>query len=303
MIWPSICVASEIAVLRERIVRLNATLIGHRLLRGAIHPGGVAICRPEKLPEVVTELENIVERFLIVVDKLVLANPSCRAHAITTGVLTETEAKKLGATGLPARASGLWWQDFRLRHPQAAFATSEIGPMLRGLVCQTIAERSEAVSISPARRIFVSRDDLRGDVFARLLLRAAEVETSVQLVGLLADELGRLGPQAALTNREMLSDLLKNAASFEIGLGYTEGWRGDVFYFIMKGLGNTIFRCQVRDPSLYNWPALRQAVIRKPRERRNGANSSAPLQFWENILADFPLINKSFNLSYAGNDR
>jgi Ni,Fe-hydrogenase III large subunit len=296
-------VASEIAVLRERTVRLNAVLTDHRLLRGAIHPGGVAISQPEKLPEAVVELEKVVERFLIVVDKLVLANPSCRARAITTGILTKTEAKTLGATGLSARASGLWEQDFRLRHPQATYAVPEIGQKLRNLIRQTIADPPEPASVSPARRILVSRDDLRGDVFARLLLRAAEVETSVQLIGLLADALARRGPETALTSREILGNALKIAPNFEIGLGYVEGWRGDVFYFIMKGPGNTIFRCQVRDPSLYNWPALRQAVIRKPRERQNGADPKAPLPFWENILADFPLINKSFNLSYAGNDR
>jgi Ni,Fe-hydrogenase III large subunit len=296
-------VASEIAVLRERIVRLNAALTDHRLLRGAIHPGGVAIRRPEESLEVLTELAQIVEQYLVLVDRLVLANPSCRARAISTGILTETEAKELGATGLPARASGLWEHDFRLRHPQAAYAAPEIGHELRTLIRQTFTGFSEAVSVSPARRIQVLRDDLRGDVFARLLLRAAEVETSVQLIGLLADALARLGAKAMLTDRETLNSALKSTPNFEIGLGYAEGWRGDVFYFIMKGPGNTIFRCQVRDPSLYNWPALRQAVIRKPRERQSGGDSKAPLQFWENILADFPLINKSFNLSYAGNDR
>jgi Ni,Fe-hydrogenase III large subunit len=53
-----------------------------------------------------------------------------------------------------------------------------------------------------------------------------------------------------------------------------------------------IYRCKVCDPSLLNWPALRRAVC-PPDEK-----TTRP----ETTLADFPLINKSFNLSYSGND-
>ena len=140
-------VASELAVLREQAVRLNATLTGHRLLRGAVHPGGVAICHPEALPDVVTRLGAIVERFLTVISKLVLANPACRARAETTGVLTAFEAREIGATGLPARASGLWRQDFRLRHPQGVYVEPELGTELRALIEQTITE----VELPPSR--------------------------------------------------------------------------------------------------------------------------------------------------------
>ena len=56
-----------------------------------------------------------------------------------------------------------------------------------------------------------------------------------------------------------------------------------VDYFVMAGPDGTIHRCKVRDPSFVNWPALQWAVL-------------------GNIIPDFPLINKSFNLSYAGND-
>ena len=52
----------------------------------------------------------------------------------------------------------------------------------------------------------------------------------------------------------------------------------------MKGQGDTIRRCKIRDPSLFNWPALRQAVIRKKSPDNDGT-------YLENILADFPLIN------------
>ena len=66
----------------------------------------------------------------------------------------------------------------------------------------------------------------------------------------------------------------------------------------MKGPRGSVYRCKVRDPSVFNWPALAAAVARKA--RHDGEPGSGG--FHENILADFPLINKSFNLSYAGSD-
>jgi Ni,Fe-hydrogenase III large subunit len=56
-----------------------------------------------------------------------------------------------------------------------------------------------------------------------------------------------------------------------------------VLYFVMAGDDAHIHRCKVRDPSFVNWPAIQWAAV-------------------GNIIPDFPLINKSFNLSYAGND-
>ena len=65
--------------------------------------------------------------------------------------------------------------------------------------------------------------------------------------------------------------------------GITEAPRGENIHWVMTGEDNTVFRYKIRTPSFYNWPALCHAVK-------------------GNIVPDFPLINKSFNLSYAGND-
>lgn len=69
----------------------------------------------------------------------------------------------------------------------------------------------------------------------------------------------------------------------KIGIGLTEAPRGENIHRIIIGEDNTLIRYKIRTPSFCNWPALIYAV--------NG-----------NIITDFPLINKSFNLSYAGND-
>jgi Ni,Fe-hydrogenase III large subunit len=66
-------------------------------------------------------------------------------------------------------------------------------------------------------------------------------------------------------------------------VGFVEGWRGPVFIAIESGADGTIRRAHPQDPSWSNWPVLEHAVI-------------------DNIVPDFPLINKSFNLSYSGHD-
>jgi Ni,Fe-hydrogenase III large subunit len=67
-------------------------------------------------------------------------------------------------------------------------------------------------------------------------------------------------------------------------LGYVEGWRGEIFHWIRTAPGNRLARCKIKDPSLQNWPALSEAIL-------------------GNIIPDFPVVNKSFNLSYSGTDR
>jgi Ni,Fe-hydrogenase III large subunit/Ni,Fe-hydrogenase III component G len=67
------------------------------------------------------------------------------------------------------------------------------------------------------------------------------------------------------------------------GIGCVEGWRGPVLIALDLGAGGSIRRCHAHDPSWQNWPVLEHAVM-------------------DNIVPDFPLINKSFNLSYSGHD-
>ncbi len=68
-----------------------------------------------------------------------------------------------------------------------------------------------------------------------------------------------------------------------IGAGWVEGWRGEVLVALELADDGSILRCHCHDPSWQNWPVLEHAII-------------------GNIVPDFPLINKSFNLSYSGHD-
>ncbi len=115
------------------------------------------------------------------------------------------------------------------------------------------------------------RDD--GDVNARVWLRIREVEQSLKLIDQILERL----PQGQLRAE------LGKAREVREGLGLVEGFRGDVLVWVRLGEDGAIERCHLRDPSWFQWPLLEAAIE-------------------GNIVADFPLCNKSFNCSYSGHD-
>jgi Ni,Fe-hydrogenase III large subunit/Ni,Fe-hydrogenase III component G len=283
-------IASEMAVLRERCMRLNLRLGGHRLLHAINRVGGVVLPTLIDLRDTRAEIRIISTEFLKL-GTMVLRKQSCRDRLMDVGVLTQREARSAGATGLMARASGLRDHDIRLRHPSGVYA---LLPELASDIRATVVP-NDTHSSNSGRRVPIFERDLRGDIFARLALRLAEVETSTIIIERLITQLQEFAPgQARLVAAEDVADALRQAPNFEFSLGYAESWRGDIFYWVMKGPGNTIRRCKVRDPSLFNWHAFPLAVI--PSTNPDGTHSE------ENILPDFPLINRSCDLSYAGYD-
>ncbi|MFA7316682.1 MAG: NADH-quinone oxidoreductase subunit C [Sulfuricella sp.] len=112
-----------------------------------------------------------------------------------------------------------------------------------------------------------------GDVAARVIVRFEEVFESLRLCRLILD---RMPSGPILTP---LPKVPENA----FGIGMVEGWRGEVLMALHSGKDNRIERLHPHDPSWQNWPLLEHAII-------------------GNIVPDFPLINKSFNLSYTGQD-
>jgi Ni,Fe-hydrogenase III large subunit len=112
-----------------------------------------------------------------------------------------------------------------------------------------------------------------GDVNARLWIRVHEVEQSMRLIRQLLD---------ALPDGPTLSKAPRASGASE-GAALVEGFRGDIFVWLRLDREGKVARCHLRDPSWFQWPLL-EAVIEG------------------NIVADFPLCNKSFNCSYAGHD-
>jgi Ni,Fe-hydrogenase III large subunit/Ni,Fe-hydrogenase III component G len=113
-----------------------------------------------------------------------------------------------------------------------------------------------------------------GDVWHRMQVRIDEIAESIRLV---------LGALRSLPPGECCAPPAQ-VPEGKCALSAVEGWRGEILHWIRTGPGGTIERYKIKDPSVNNWSALVEAVQ-------------------GNIIADFPVINKSFNLSYSGTDR
>jgi len=113
-----------------------------------------------------------------------------------------------------------------------------------------------------------------GDVAARAALRFDELFESLRLQREILIN---------LIGGDELSNPVKSLPGNAFGVGMVEGWRGEVMVAIHTDAQGRLARVHPHDPSWQNWPVLEHAIL-------------------NNIVPDFPLINKSFNLSYAGQD-
>jgi Ni,Fe-hydrogenase III large subunit len=112
-----------------------------------------------------------------------------------------------------------------------------------------------------------------GDVNARVWIRIREVEESLRLITQILD---------GLPSGPLRVDVAPGGGAGE-AVALVEGFRGDIFVALRLATDGTIARCHLRDPSWFQWPLLEAAI--------DG-----------NIVADFPICNKSFNCSYSGHD-
>jgi len=122
----------------------------------------------------------------------------------------------------------------------------------------------------PARKIVLEK----GDVFARSYIRYIEMMHSFNYI---REQLG-------IIQSDNISTEVKNLpATDALALSMTEGWRGEIIHIALTDEKGKLIRYKIKDPSFNNWYGLALAV------RNNG-------------ISDFPLCNKSFNLSYCGHD-
>lgn len=222
---------------RERLLRINAAVTGHRLLRDAIRPGALSLRSLPDPAELAAAAGDVAE-----IAELSLRNSVIYDRFAETGVLRRGDAQALGCLGYVARASGLR-TDARLDHPMIELPVREV--------------TGEA-----------------GDVLARYTARRDEFAASVRLI---ADLVAGHGETLAFTAP------LEPAGQPGAGVGIVEGWRGTLVHRVEVDAAGRLTRAKVVDPSWFNWPAL-------------------PVAMNDTIIPDFPLVNKSFNLSYAGND-
>jgi len=229
--------------LREELLRLNERLTGHRLLRGAVVPGGIAEAVATPSPSLTSHVTRLAQAFDEVA-QLALDNTMVLERLQGTGRLTTRTAREMQVVGMAARASGLA-VDARRDAPFAPYDALAV----RVPVYET------------------------GDVWARTMVRIDEARESARLIAAILDSLPA-------------GDVVAPLGDLRAGTHATvvvEAWRGPIWYWVLADGPASLARIKVVDPSFRNWPALEYAVLK-------------------NIVPDFPLCNKSFNLSYSGAD-
>ncbi len=235
---------SQFLRLKEDWLRLCGELFGHRYLMDCIVPGGVA--RDLTLDHETRMLAHCsaLEGEVRVLQGIYDEHAGVQDRFVTTGRLAPKLADAFSVSGLVGRASSQAW-DLRTQNPIAPYAEFDV-------------------------RIATHRN---GDVAARVIVRFEEIFESLRLIRKILLQLP--AGECRVT--------LPVAHDGAFGVGWIEGWRGDVLVALEAGPAGGIRRCHCHDPSWRAWPALEHAIL-------------------GNIVPDFPLINKSFNLSYSGAD-
>jgi Ni,Fe-hydrogenase III large subunit len=235
---------AQFSRLREDWLRVNHALFGHRYLMDTIVPGGVT--KDIDVHGIVRIRREIVD----VVREVALLKSIYDEHAglqdrfIGCGRVKPELAERMGLTGLAGRASAVAW-DLRAQFPTVPYDRLDV-------------------------RMVTHRN---GDVAARVTVRFEEIAESLRLMDLMLSRL----PEGEIATS------VRDASEHAFGVGWVEGWRGEILIALETGKDGTIRRLHPHDPSWQNWPLLERAVL-------------------GNIVPDFPLINKSFNLSYSGQD-
>ena len=235
---------SQFSRLREDWQRLSREVFGHRFMMDAVVPGGTAADPSSALLYRIAQQCDAIEREVKTLRIAYDEHAGLQDRFLTAGQVTPQLAAQLGLIGLAGRASAQAF-DLRCDHPWPPYD-------------------SLTVAMATQRN---------GDVAARVAVRFDETLESLRLIRNLCEGLPEGATRAELTATGIPA----------LGMGWVEGWRGEVLVALEVGADGRIVRCHCHDPSWQNWPVLEHAIM-------------------GNIVPDFPLINKSFNLSYSGHD-
>ncbi len=237
---------SRLGALKERLLRLNDALTGHRYLQAMIMPGGLrrdlAADRVAALP---AELDAISHELAAAI-RVVLRSDGALSRLSRTGTVSAVTVRVLGGLGVTAKAVGME-SDLRRDEPYAAYGELD-------------------VSVDTAHA---------GDVAARFHVRAQEAHDSLRLAREVA---GRLPGGTWVAPVGTVPD------AGTVAVAGAEGPRGTSWIWLRAGAGGTVDRVRLRSASFANWPIVASAVP-------------------GDLVPDFPLINKSFELCYACTDR
>jgi Ni,Fe-hydrogenase III large subunit len=210
-----------------------------------------------------------------------LVRPGGVAHASAPDRLAEMRRQLATVERDMRNAVGLMWKSssLRARFETTAILTHEsarhlgaVGPAARASGVDLDARRDFPEPLFAHRRPEVAIGD-GGDVFARAMQRWREIENAVAFLNQVLDDPGDGPPLQPVTS------LMPNALVFSL----IEGWRGEIVHLALTDAEGRFGQYRIVDPSFRNWFPLAIAMR-------------------DQAILDFPLCNKSFNLSYCGHD-
>ncbi len=231
--------------MRGDFLNLSLLVCGNRFGKGLVRPGGVRFPLTDdnrrdlsaRIRELKPQLQHVCA--------LLFNTPSVRARFEGCGVVSRSDAHKLGLVGPAGRACGIPY-DVRRCFPSEHYDRLEI------------PEHAETT----------------GDVWARAKVRAKEVMQSIAIIEALL---------ASAVETEVIDGADLPLAPDCMVVTLLEAWRGEVSHCVLTDADGGIQRYKVKDPSFHNWNGLAMSL------RNTG-------------ISDFPLNNKSYNLSYCGYD-
>ena len=246
--------AARLNILKERLMQLNESLSGNRILFGVNRIGGVRCDITDENKKLILEtLSEIAYDF----DKIILllkSKSSFMDRLRGTGAIPKKIAHDLGTVGIVARCVGID-VDTRRDHPYGSYY------LHNHKTPQELMQHQ------------IEMEKRTGDALARFEIRVQEVRDSFDIIE----------ESLNLENDALFTSIPERLEPFRSSLGWAESHRGQTLHWVMIGENNSIFRYKIRTASFCNWPVIEQAVL-------------------NDIVPDFPLVNKSLDLSYSGND-
>jgi Ni,Fe-hydrogenase III large subunit/Ni,Fe-hydrogenase III component G len=246
--------SARLNILKEKMMQLNESLCGSRILFGVNRIGGVRCDITDEnkklILQTISEISNDFEKLIILLN----SKSSFMDRLRGTGTIPKKAAYELGTVGVVARCVGID-VDTRRDHPYASYSLHN----------HKTPQQSMQHQIEMAKQA--------GDALTRFEVRVKEIRDSFNIIKESLD----------LDNDGLFASMPEHLQPFRSALGYAESHRGQTIHWVMIGENNSIFRYKVRTASFCNWPIIEQAVL-------------------NDIVPDFPIVNKSLDLSYSGND-
>jgi Ni,Fe-hydrogenase III large subunit len=236
--------ASSYGRLRTLAINSLAELSGSRFGRGLFIYGGVRFDLNDEKINTIMENLKIIQNDVKQINDYLFSSVGALSRFEETGIVSKEIARSIGLVGLAARSSELE-EDVRIHFPYSAYR------------------------YNPVSMITLST----GDVFARIRLRALEIDESLRFI---FDQIENL-PEG-----EINSEIGKTTSNSGV-VSLVEGWRGEIVHIVFTDKDGKIVNYKIKDPSFNNWYGLSLALR-------------------ETAISDFPLCNKSFDLSYSGHD-